>query len=629
MTATRSSAEVWLVGKPTNVLSTARLPSQGDVLRMILYHHLEQHQEIKPSIRSTAEAVVNIWERGRIPTQRIDNVERKIRKLYDDYMSLKKNRTSHLDSYIVKVDVFQADFENLFDISTKNALELIKNEEDKTFLIMQREDPMSCSMAGVDQSLTVQETRKRSRDTKAQERRERSSAEMRVMTEQLPSSSVACDDNSSSTSSELDDDYAVPSSKSCNSESHSKKKKSRIVLSSDVTSSLDRVNISDRRALFVVGIVAQALGQSVEELSISRSTIRRARCRNRETVTAVDKAAFHSDDPLILHWDSKLLPDINSYSSKVDRVVILVSGGGKEKILAVPKIAAGTGEQQANACLQALDEWDVRCQVRGLVFDTTSSNTGIHSGACTLLERNLNLNLVWIGCRHHVFEVMLSSVFTAAFGASGGPEVGIFKRFQKQWSTIDQDVFIPGSDTLFSTPELLSLRAQLVVYYTEALNTKQTRDDYAELLNLCRIFLGETANVHFRAPGATHNARWMSKAIYCLKIYLFQHQFVLTQSEKKGVTAVSLFVSIIYGQFWNEAPVAEKAPLNDVKLLTRLESYPDEIIRDAASKAFKRHLWYLSEHLIGLSFFDPQIEADVKKAMANNLNRPAMASNLK
>jgi hypothetical protein len=224
---------------------------------------------------------------------------------------------------------------------------------------------------------------------------------------------------------------------------------------------------------------------------------------------------------------------------------------------------------------------------------------------------------------------MLSSVFTAAFGASGGPEVGIFKRFQKQWSTIDQDVFIPGSDTLFSTPELLSLRAQLVVYYTEALNTKQTRDDYAELLNLCRIFLGETANVHFRAPGATHNARWMSKAIYCLKIYLFQHQFVLTQSEKKGVTAVSLFVSIIYGQFWNEAPVAEKAPLNDVKLLTRLESYPDEIIRDAASKAFKRHLWYLSEHLIGLSFFDPQIEADVKKAMANNLNRPAMASNLK
>jgi hypothetical protein len=31
-------------------------------------------------------------------------------------------------------------------------------------------------------------------------------------------------------------------------------------------------------------------------------------------------------------------------------VVILVSGGGKEMILAVPKIAAGTGEQQANAC---------------------------------------------------------------------------------------------------------------------------------------------------------------------------------------------------------------------------------------------------------------------------------------
>lgn len=121
----------------------------------------------------------------------------------------------------------------------------------------------------------------------------------------------------------------------------------------------------------------------------------------------------------------------------------------------------------------------------------------------------------------------------------------------------------------------------------------------------------------------------MSKAIYCLKMYLFQDQFVFTQSEKKGVTAVSLFVSIVYGQFWNEAPLAERAPVNDVKLLVRLESYPHKIIRDAASKAFQRHLWYFSEHLIGLSFFDPGIKAAVKKAMANNLNRPPMPKNLK
>ena len=100
-------------------------------------------------------------------------------------------------------------------------------------------------------------------------------------------------------------------------------------------------------------------------------------------------------------------------------MAILESGSGTEKILAVPKIDAGIGEQQANACLNTLDEWELRSQVGGLVFDTTSSNTGLHSGACTILERTLERNLGWIGCRHHVFEVMLASVFTAAFRTSG------------------------------------------------------------------------------------------------------------------------------------------------------------------------------------------------------------------
>lgn len=157
MTITRSAAEVWLLGKSTETLSTARLPTRGDVLRLLLFHHLEKNTDIKPSIRATAEAVLRIWERGRIPTQRIDNTERKIRKLYDEYMLLKKNRKSELDSCHMKEQVFQEDLVELFDISSKNALQVMKNKDDKTFLLMQQEDTMSCSMAGVDQSLAVKE----------------------------------------------------------------------------------------------------------------------------------------------------------------------------------------------------------------------------------------------------------------------------------------------------------------------------------------------------------------------------------------------------------------------------------------------------------------------------------------
>ena len=34
------------------------------------------------------------------------------------------------------------------------------------------------------------------------------------------------------------------------------------------------------------------------------------------------------------------------------------------------------------------------------------------------MEWNLDHNLTWIACRHHVFEVMLSTIFTTAFGTS-------------------------------------------------------------------------------------------------------------------------------------------------------------------------------------------------------------------
>ena len=78
------------------------------------------------------------------------------------YLLLKKNRTKNLDSCRIK-EVFKADFAELFDLSTKDVHSCMKNK-DKIFLIMQQEDPSSCSMAVVDQSLGAKETRKRIRE---------------------------------------------------------------------------------------------------------------------------------------------------------------------------------------------------------------------------------------------------------------------------------------------------------------------------------------------------------------------------------------------------------------------------------------------------------------------------------
>lgn len=59
----------------------------------------------------------------------------------------------------------------------------------------------------------------------------------------------------------------------------------------------------------------------------------------------------------------------------------------------------------------------------------------------------------------------------------------------------------------------------------------QPRDDYRELLELTCIFLGETRAINFRLPGLMHNARWLSNAIYCLKMFLFKQQVKIIAKE--------------------------------------------------------------------------------------------------
>lgn len=130
------------------------------MLRRFHFHHIEEKQPVNQSVKNTVNIVLEIWKKARIPTQRADSAERKLKKLLETYNLLKKNRKSNLESCRLKEELFKSDLLDLFDIAAKNALELINNKEDKMFLTMQREDTMSCSMAGVDMNLFNKESRK-------------------------------------------------------------------------------------------------------------------------------------------------------------------------------------------------------------------------------------------------------------------------------------------------------------------------------------------------------------------------------------------------------------------------------------------------------------------------------------
>lgn len=72
---------------------------------------------------------------------------------------LQKNLTKTSGKEKEKRDLFIEKMDDLFDIAHSDALEQMKNEEDKTFLILQRQKGRPGSMIGVDQKLKYKEDR--------------------------------------------------------------------------------------------------------------------------------------------------------------------------------------------------------------------------------------------------------------------------------------------------------------------------------------------------------------------------------------------------------------------------------------------------------------------------------------
>ncbi|KAG0718982.1 U2 small nuclear ribonucleoprotein B'' [Chionoecetes opilio] len=287
--------------------------------------------------------------------------------------------------------------------------------------------------------------------------------------------------------------------------------------------------------------------------------------------------------------------------------------------------------------LKEVDEAGVRDKIIAFCFDTTASNTGMVQGACIRIEQELGRSLLWLACRHHVHEVILKDVFEASLGSSSGPDIGIFKRLRDRWSFVDssQRETVETSEDLvefFATNDTASkLKDDALAFLKEALMSKiHPREDYEELLRLSYLFLGgEGPAKPFRRPGALHQARWMAKAIYCLKLQMLKSQLSLTGREKAGVERVALFVALVYCKQWHEAPISVKAPLNDVLFLEILKTYPDQTVAKAAEQALRRHLWYVSKENAGLAFFDSRIDVEEKKEMVKALDKPASKKELK
>ena len=184
-------------------------------------------------------------------------------------------------------------------------------------------------------------------------------------------------------------------------------------------------------------------------------------------------------------------------------------------------------------------------------------------GVCVLLQQKLDgRQVLHLPCRHHVLELVLEAS-TATNETSNSPNIDLFLSLQKFWSNIEKSQFRTAPTDCVPWAQQAIDRAQ------DLLRMDHTpRDDYRELLKLVVAFLGGVPHgrtqVQFMAPGPVHRARWMSRAIYAFKIWMFWDQFHVTLRQRPsssktqpraelqctGLLTVCLFVAEKYCFAW-------------------------------------------------------------------------------
>ncbi len=203
------------------------------------------------------------------------------------------------------------------------------------------------------------------------------------------------------------------------------------------------------------------------------------------------------------------------------------------KILGIPVIPDSNGSAQHDAVVSLLNEWEILDKIIGLVFDTTSSNTGRFKASASAIESTLNKAVLWLACLHHVYEIHVKHVSDYFMGKRNSPSEAIFVRFQTEWSEMDQDT---SSLILFDydvDKELQEVAFEVVEWGQDCLE-KETfpRQDYREPLELTVLFLGGSVfPFSFRKPGRLFQ---IVKYMYC--IVLFSHGFPLTYIKELIIT---------------------------------------------------------------------------------------------
>jgi len=79
---TRVATSVWLIGGTEEHFKTTKLPSRGEVLKVLFNYLIEEKMSLKENVDKTSLVLLSIWVMARIPTKASTHVDEHIRKLH-------------------------------------------------------------------------------------------------------------------------------------------------------------------------------------------------------------------------------------------------------------------------------------------------------------------------------------------------------------------------------------------------------------------------------------------------------------------------------------------------------------------------------------------------------------------
>ncbi|KZS10355.1 Uncharacterized protein APZ42_025189 [Daphnia magna] len=168
-------------------------------------------------------------------------------------------------------------------------------------------------------------------------------------------------------------------------------------------------------------------------------------------------------------------------------------------LLALQSNIISTGGASVNqfsistSTIKLSSDWDVLGRLGGQVFDTTASNSGINAGCCALIEKEIFRPILWLACRHHMFELHIRHVWEAVSNKPDHPVEPLLKRFQSEWDLLDKST---DDLNLYEWPNkssaLYFFAAEGREWGEKCLEAETfPRKDYRELLELTVVYLGD------------------------------------------------------------------------------------------------------------------------------------------